>query len=162
MKRYTHLTRDQRYQIANGLRQGYSQQIIADIVGVNKSTISREIRRNGASRGVFGGARCGRAIIVRSERTSRPWRAGRARPGCVLAGLIGGSSNGCCRRSGVRSRLACGLGKTAGCRSAMSGSTDTFARTSTTAAASISTYAAGKGGRNGTAARRGGAQYPID
>ena len=43
--------RDQRYQIANGLRQGYSQQIIADIVGVNKSTISREIRRNGASRG---------------------------------------------------------------------------------------------------------------
>ena len=51
MKRYTHLTRDQRYQIANGLRQGYSQQIIADIVGVNKSTISREIRRNGASRG---------------------------------------------------------------------------------------------------------------
>ena len=51
MKRYMHLTRVQRYQISNGLKQGYSQTTIADIVGVNKSTISREIRRNGAGRG---------------------------------------------------------------------------------------------------------------
>ena len=48
MKRYTHLTSEQRYQISNGLKEGYSQQTIADIIGVNKSTISREIRRNGA------------------------------------------------------------------------------------------------------------------
>ena len=51
MKRYTHLTSEQRYLISNGLKEGYSQQAIADIIGVNKSTISREIRRNGASRG---------------------------------------------------------------------------------------------------------------
>ena len=50
MKGYTHLTSEQRYQISNGLKQGYSQQTIAASVGVNKSTISREIRRNGASR----------------------------------------------------------------------------------------------------------------
>ena len=51
MKRYTHLTSEQRYQISNGLKQGYSQQAIANIIGVNKSTISREIRRNGPNRG---------------------------------------------------------------------------------------------------------------
>ena len=49
MKHYTHLTSEQRYQISNGLKQGYSQQTIANIIGVNKSTISREIRRNDAS-----------------------------------------------------------------------------------------------------------------
>ena len=50
MKHYTHLTSEQRYQISNGLKQGYSQQTIANIIGVNKSTISREIHRNGAVR----------------------------------------------------------------------------------------------------------------
>ena len=46
MKHYTHLTPEQRYQIYNGLDEGCSQQTIAAIIGVNKSTISREIRRN--------------------------------------------------------------------------------------------------------------------
>ncbi len=51
MKRHTHLTCEQRYLISNGLKAGYSQPAIANIIGVNKSAISREIRRNGASRG---------------------------------------------------------------------------------------------------------------
>ncbi len=51
MKRYTHLTSEQRYLISNSLKEGYSQQAIANMIGVNKSTISRERRRNGASRG---------------------------------------------------------------------------------------------------------------
>ncbi len=51
MKCYTHLTSEQRYQISNGLKEGYSQTAIADIIGVNKSTISREIRRNGPNLG---------------------------------------------------------------------------------------------------------------
>ena len=51
MKGYTHLASAQRYQISNGLKQGYSQQTIAAIVGVNKSTLSRELRRNGPNRG---------------------------------------------------------------------------------------------------------------
>ncbi len=51
MKRYTHLTSERRYQISNGLKEGYSQQAIADIIGVNQSTLSREIRRNGPNRG---------------------------------------------------------------------------------------------------------------
>ena len=51
MKRHTHLTSEQRYQISNGLKEGYSQTAIAAIIGVNKSTISREIRRNDAGPG---------------------------------------------------------------------------------------------------------------
>ena len=99
--------------------------------------------------------------MLRCGRTSRPWGAGWASPGRVLAGKIGNSSNGCCMRSGVRSRSACGWGKPDGWRLAMSGSTGTFATTSTTAVFCISTYAARKSGRNVTVARRGRAQSPI-
>lgn len=50
MKSYTHLARLQRYRIANGLGQGYSQKAIADIIGVSSSAISRERRRNSVRR----------------------------------------------------------------------------------------------------------------
>lgn len=46
MKSYRQLTLEQRYQIACLLQQKTTQKSIADIVGVNASTISREIRRN--------------------------------------------------------------------------------------------------------------------
>ena len=41
-----HLTEGQRYTIANMLEQGFSKTSIADVVGVHKSTIGREIKRN--------------------------------------------------------------------------------------------------------------------
>lgn len=43
---YHQLTREQRYQIASYLDVGYNQRQIAERVGVHKSTISRELRRN--------------------------------------------------------------------------------------------------------------------
>lgn len=43
---YTHLTQDQRYQISALLEEKTPQARIAEILGVNKSTISRELRRN--------------------------------------------------------------------------------------------------------------------
>lgn len=43
---YKHLTREQRYQIDALLKQGISQVSIANCIGVHKSTISREIKRN--------------------------------------------------------------------------------------------------------------------
>ena len=46
MRSYTHLTQEQRYQIHLGLQVGCTLQEIADAVGVNKSTVSREVRRN--------------------------------------------------------------------------------------------------------------------
>lgn len=44
--RYTQLSERQRYQISHMLRMGSLQQEIAKEIGVHKSTISREVRRN--------------------------------------------------------------------------------------------------------------------
>ncbi len=51
MMRYTQLTREQRYQIQALMKAGKNQTEIAEIVGVHKSTISRELRRNTGLRG---------------------------------------------------------------------------------------------------------------
>jgi len=48
---YTQLTREQRYQIKVLLDTGHDQTEIAQQLGVNKSTISREVRRNRGQRG---------------------------------------------------------------------------------------------------------------
>jgi len=51
MKNYKQLTFSQRYQIESLLQAGLSQTAIASILEVNKSTISRELKRNVAKRG---------------------------------------------------------------------------------------------------------------
>jgi len=51
MRVYTQLTQEQRYQIYALMKAGHSQTEIAEIVGVHKSTISREARRNRGLRG---------------------------------------------------------------------------------------------------------------
>ncbi len=51
MSNYTQLTREQRYQIYALMKAGLYQTQIAKIVGVHKSTISREMRRNRGLRG---------------------------------------------------------------------------------------------------------------
>ena len=51
MKRYQQLTREQRYQIYGLRKAGFKQIEIANEVGVDKSTISREVRRNRGQRG---------------------------------------------------------------------------------------------------------------
>ena len=48
---YTQLTQEQRYQIFALLKMEHSQTKIANVIGVHKSTISREIRRNRGKRG---------------------------------------------------------------------------------------------------------------
>jgi len=50
-KNYTHLSLDQRYQIEALLKTGITQKQIAGIVGVDPSTITRELKRNVGSRG---------------------------------------------------------------------------------------------------------------
>ena len=52
-KKYLQLSCEQRYQIEALLKTGASMQQIADVVGVHKSTISREISRNTAKRGRY-------------------------------------------------------------------------------------------------------------
>lgn len=51
MKSYTQLTEEQRYQISAYLKAGYNQAEISRMIDVNKSTISRELRRNLGLRG---------------------------------------------------------------------------------------------------------------
>jgi IS30 family transposase len=49
--KYVHLTADERYQMDDLLREGFSQDKIAAAIGRSKSTISRELSRNKGQRG---------------------------------------------------------------------------------------------------------------
>ena len=51
MKHYTQLTQEQRYQIYALMKAGLNQTQTAAIIGVDKSTISRELSRNTGWRG---------------------------------------------------------------------------------------------------------------
>jgi transposase, IS30 family len=51
MRTYTQLAREQRYQVYALLKMGHSQTEIATVIGVHKSTICRELRRNRGRRG---------------------------------------------------------------------------------------------------------------
>lgn len=50
---YTQLTREQRYQIYALIKAGHNQRYIALLLGFHKSTISRELRRNGGQHGYY-------------------------------------------------------------------------------------------------------------
>jgi transposase, IS30 family len=51
MKGYKQLTPEQRYQIYALKKAGHDRTAMAKIIGVHKSTISRELRRNSGQRG---------------------------------------------------------------------------------------------------------------
>ncbi len=51
MRKYTQLTQDHRYQIYAFLKANFSQSAIANEIGVHKSTISRELKRNRGMKG---------------------------------------------------------------------------------------------------------------
>jgi IS30 family transposase len=51
MKSYIQLTQEIRYQISAYKKAGYNQSEIARLIGVDKSTIPRELRRNHGLRG---------------------------------------------------------------------------------------------------------------
>ncbi len=71
---YTHITTEQRYEIDVLKRQGYSNGKIAGIIGKDRSSIGRELRRNGAG-GRYGGKIAGtRATKRRRAASSRRHR----------------------------------------------------------------------------------------
>ena len=51
MRHYAQLAQEQRYKIYSFLKAGFNQRQIAREVGVHKSTISRELKRNKGLRG---------------------------------------------------------------------------------------------------------------
>jgi len=51
MRTYSQLTQIQGYQIYALMQMGHSQSEIAEVIGVHKSTISKELKRNKGKRG---------------------------------------------------------------------------------------------------------------
>ena len=71
MKKKEHLTREQRYQISALLQAGHKQKEIAEIVGKDKSVISRELKRNRGKHG-YHPALAHQMAEERKERFGRP------------------------------------------------------------------------------------------
>lgn len=78
---YTHLTREERYQMESLLRAGCSRRQMAATLGRDPATVSRELRRNVGARGYAAAAaqRRARARAARARSrpriTARQWRA---------------------------------------------------------------------------------------
>ena len=68
---YNQLTREQRYAICLGIQEGKTQSAIARQIGVNRSTVSREIRRNSNRFGKYGWTAADAKASERRERTVR-------------------------------------------------------------------------------------------
>ena len=77
---YKQLTSSQRYVIKNGLKENVPLRMIARLIGVSPSTVSREIKRNSSKTGVYipalanEMARENRARSVRNRRTKKRYR----------------------------------------------------------------------------------------
>ena len=101
MKEYTQLTLPQRYEISALHKVGQGPAQIARIVGVHRTTISRELRRNRSPNGYYPQAAHQRSQKRRIDR-SRPLKwTGRCRR--IVAS---------CATSGALSRLPVGSGET--------------------------------------------------
>jgi len=70
MRTYTQLTQEQRYQIYALLKMGHSRTEIASVVGVHKSTVSREWKRNHGQRGYR--PKQAHALAVSRRRKAKP------------------------------------------------------------------------------------------
>lgn len=68
---YKQLTRERRYAINLGKQEGKTQTAIARQIGVNKSTISRELKRNSNRFGKYGWKSAEEKAMERRERTVR-------------------------------------------------------------------------------------------
>ena len=66
---YKQLTREQRYGIYLGKQEGKSQTAIARQIGVSKSTVSRELKRNSGIRGHYNYERAIENTRIRRERS---------------------------------------------------------------------------------------------
>ncbi len=67
-----HLTREQRYTISRMHRQGYSQKIIAQTIGKDKSVVSRELKRNSNDKGNYSFHYAQDMADSRKERCKKP------------------------------------------------------------------------------------------
>lgn len=71
MQKFNHLSPEQRYQIEILIKEGYSQTHIASVIGVHKSTISRELKRNTGKRGLHSKSYQAKVAINRTRERHR-------------------------------------------------------------------------------------------
>lgn len=71
MQKFNHLSPEQRYQIEVLNKEGYTQTKIAALVGVHKSTISRELKRNTGKRGLHSKNYLAKVAINRTRERHR-------------------------------------------------------------------------------------------
>ena len=71
MQKFNHLSPEQRYQIEILIKEGYSQTHIASVIGVHKSTISRELKRNTGKRGLHSKSYQAKVAINRTPERHR-------------------------------------------------------------------------------------------
>ena len=88
MRTYHQLTREQRYQIYALKKMGHYLSEIADVLGVNKSSVSRELKRNSGKRGYR--PQQAQALALGRRRTGQP----RSGPGANLGPLEKGAGAG--------------------------------------------------------------------
>lgn len=69
-KKYTHLNQGQRHRISALERAGHSISFIADHLGVSKSTVSRELKRNAKKFGSYNAVCAQEMANERKERFS--------------------------------------------------------------------------------------------
>ncbi len=98
MRGYTQLTQEERYQIYVLKKAGHNQTVIASLLGRDKSTISRELRRN---RGL-------KRAIGPSRPASWRWGGVTTRLSLASANRSGSTSKRCSASNGVRSRSPAG------------------------------------------------------
>ena len=84
MRTYYQLTQEQRYQIYALKKTGHSGTEIADVIGVHKATVSRELRRNRGRRGY----RPQQAHQMALERRSKAKPSIRAKTWAVVEKLL--------------------------------------------------------------------------
>ena len=151
MRDCTQLTQEEGYQIEAFLQAGHPQSGIATVLKRDKSTISREVRRNCGLRG-YRPKQAQRLALAHREAKAKP----RVAPPALGSGL-----RACRARSGVRSRSAAGCRGSRDCMSVTNGSTSLFMQTSARAATFIPTWVARSSTGSATGAMIAGARSGV-
>ena len=68
MRKYKQITKEQRFQIDALLKQGISKSSIAEQLGVDRSAVHREVKRNSTDRGRYHAAKADEFATIRKER----------------------------------------------------------------------------------------------
>lgn len=150
MRSYTHLTLEQRYQIQALMKMGHCYQEIGDVIGVHKSTIAREVRRNQGRRG-YRPQQAHRFTLSR-RRTKTRRRIAADTWHCV---------NGLLKPSGARNRSVAGCARSRERSSVRNGSTNMSIAISTPRARSTGTCAVSATAGSGMVPTVGGVTFRI-